>query len=333
MEQTTDLIRSARFRKEREADWVRLDGLVTKAETQGLRRMSFAEARDLAALYREATTSLAIAREISLDKGLLAYLEALTARAYLSVYAPQESARGVVARFMRKSGPMAMRNSWFYVAMGFLCMGLGGFAGYLLYFDDPAWFYVLMPPELAGGRGPDASNDYLRSVIYQNDPDSSGLGAFATFLFSHNTRIAIFVFGLGVFLCAPAIALTFYNGLAIGAFVGLHVDRGLGWDLFGWLSIHGVTELSAICIACGGGIQLGAAVLFPGQNTRAEALRHAGKDAAKLAIVAALMLVAAAFLEGFGRQLIQDVNSRLIIGWSIGFLWLAWFFLGGKAKS
>jgi len=333
MEQTTDLIRSARFRKEREADWVRLDGLVTKAETQGLRRMSFAEARDLAALYREATTSLAIAREISLDKGLLAYLEALTARAYLSVYAPQESARGVVARFMRKSGPMAMRNSWFYVAMGFLCMGLGGFAGYLLYFDDPAWFYVLMPPELAGGRGPDASNDYLRSVIYQNDPDSSGLGAFATFLFSHNTRIAIFVFGLGVFLCAPAIALTFYNGLAIGAFVGLHVDRGLGWDLFGWLSIHGVTELSAICIACGGGIQLGAAVLFPGQNTRAEALRHAGKDAAKLAIVAALMLVAAAFLEGFGRQLIQDVNSRLIIGWSIGFLWLAWFFLGEKAKS
>jgi uncharacterized membrane protein SpoIIM required for sporulation len=107
----------------------------------------------------------------------------------------------------------------------------------------------------------------------------------------------------------------------------------LGWDLFGWLSIHGVTELSAICIACGGGIQLGTAVLFPGQNTRAEALRHAGKDAAKLAIVAALMLVAAAFLEGFGRQLIQDVNSRLIIGWSIGFLWLAWFFLGGKAKS
>lgn len=333
MEQSTDLIRSARFRKEREADWVRLDGLVTKAETQGLRRMNFTEARDLAALYREATTSLAIAREISLDKGLLAYLEALTARAYLSVYAPQESARGVVARFMSKSGPVALRNSWFYVAMGFLCMGLGGLAGYLLYFDDPAWFYVLMPPELAGGRGPDASTDYLRSVIYQNDPDGSGLGAFATFLFSHNTRIAIFVFGLGVFLCAPAIALTFYNGLAIGAFVGLHVDRGLGWDLFGWLSIHGVTELSAICIACGGGIQLGAAVLFPGQNTRAEALRHAGKDAAKLAIVAALMLVAAAFLEGFGRQLIQDVNSRLIIGWSIGFLWLAWFFLGGKAKS
>ncbi|MEJ8561933.1 stage II sporulation protein M [Yoonia sp. GPGPB17] len=333
MEEPTDLIRSARFRKEREDDWMRLEALVTKAEGQGLRRMSFGEARDLAALYREATTSLAIAREISLDKGLLRYLEALTARAYLSVYAPQESARGIVARFMRKSGPVAMRKSWFFVLLGFLSMGLGGLAGYLLYLDDPAWFYVLMPGELAGGRNPEATTSYLRSVIYDDDPSASGLGAFATFLFSHNTRIAIFVFGLGVFLCAPAILLTFYNGLIIGVFVALHVDRGLGWDLFGWLSIHGVTELSAICIACGGGIQLGAAVLFPGQNTRAEALRIAGRDAAKLAIIAALMLVAAALIEGFGRQLIQDRNARLIIGWTIGGLWLMWFVRGGRAQS
>lgn len=328
-----DLIRSARFRKEREEDWARLEKLVAKAESQGLHRMSFDEARDLAALYREGTTSLAIAREISLDKALLHYLEALTARAYLSVYAPQESVRGVFSRFLRRGAPQAMRRSWLFIALGFLCMGLGALAGYLLYFDDPAWYYVMMPPELAGGRGPDASTSYLRSVIYDEDPDASGLGAFATFLFSHNTRIAIFVFGLGVFLCAPAIALTFYNGLIFGSFIALHVDRGLGWDIAGWLSIHGVTELSAICIACGGGLQLGAAILFPGQLSRIESLRQAGRDAAKLAIVAAVMLVAAALLEGFGRQLIQDMNTRLAIGWGIGLLWLLWFALGGRARS
>lgn len=332
MEEQTDLFRSARFRKEREGDWIRLEALVAKAESQGLRRMSFGEARDLAALYREATTSLAIAREISLDKGLLLYLEALAARAYLSVYAPQESARGVIARFVRKSGPEAIRRSWFFVLLGLLCLGLGGVAGYLLYLDDPAWFYVVMPPELAGGRGPDATTESLRSVIFQDDPSTSGLGAFATFLFSNNTRIAIFAFGLGVFLCAPAIMLTFYNGLAIGAFVGLHVERGLGWDLFGWLSIHGVTELSAIGIASGGGLQLGAAILFPGQHTRGEALRIAGRDAAKLAIIAGLMLIAAAILEGYGRQLVQDTNMRLMIGWGVGALWFWWFTQAGRER-
>jgi len=330
MSDQATLIRSARFRQEREADWIRLESLVNKAERGGVQSLQFDEARDLAALYRQATTSLAIAREISLDRALLNYLEALAARAYLSVYAPQERLGGVFARFFARSAPQAMRRSAVFVVMGFVCMGLGFLVGYLLYFESADWFYVFMPPSLAGGRGPDASTEYLRSVIFDADPQLAGLGAFATFLFSHNTRIAIFVFGLGVFACFPAILLTFYNGLILGAFYALHVERGLGWELGGWLSIHGVTELSAICIACGGGLQLGFAVLFPGQNTRKEALRLAGRDALKLAIVAGLMLFAAAFLEGFGRQLVQDTTTRYMIGWGVGALWLMWFTLAGR---
>lgn len=328
-----DLMRSARFRKEREADWQRLEKLVLEAERKGLQRMSFADTRDLASLYRQATTSLAIAREISLDKALLGYLEALTARAYLCVYAPQQRLGGLFKRFMSLGAPQAMRRSWPFILLGFLCMGLGALTGYLFYFESTDWFYVFMPAELAGDRGPNATTEALRSVIYDSDPDRSGLGAFATFLFSHNTRIAIFVFGLGVFACAPAILLTFYNGLILGAFYALHVDRGLGPDIAGWLSIHGVTELSAICVACGGGLKLGSAVLFPGERTRIDALRHAGHDAVKLALVAALMLLVAAFLEGFARQLVQDIYARFIIGWGVGALWLIWFTLGGREQQ
>ena len=333
MQETATTLRSARFREEREQDWIRLEELVGKAERRGVQSLTFDEARDLAALYRHATTSLAIAREISLDKALLAYLDALTARAYLGVYAPQERLGGVIGRFFSTSAPQAMRRSWAFIAAGFLCMGLGALAGYLLYLENSDWYYTFMPSDLAGGRGPDASTDFLRSVIYEADPETGGLGAFASYLFSHNTRIAIFVFGLGVFACLPAVLLTFYNGLIFGAFYALHVERGLGWDLGGWLSVHGVTELSAICIACGGGLQLGAAVLFPGQNTRKEALRLAGRDAVKLALVAACMLVAAALLEAYPRQLVQDIETRYAIGWGIGGLWLAWFLFAGRRRS
>ena len=326
------LMRSARFRAEREQDWIKLEALVAKAERGGVQSLRFAEARDLASFYRQATTSLAIAREISLDKALLEYLEALAARAYLIVYAPQERLGGLIGRFFAASGPQAMRRSALFVAAGFLCMALGGLTGFLLYLESNDWYYVFMPSGLAAGRGPDASTEFLRSVIYDDSPAATGLGAFAAYLFSHNTRIAIFVFGLGVFACLPAILLTFYNGLIFGAFYALHVERGLGWDLGGWLSVHGVTELSAICIACGAGVQLGSAVLFPGQNTRKEALRLAGRDAVKLAIIAALMLFVAALLEGFARQLIQDAGARYLIGWGVGALWLAWFLLGGRSR-
>ena len=325
-------LRSSRFRAEREANWRRLEDLVTMAERRGLRRMSFEQARDLAGLYRDATSSLAIAREISLDKALLAYLEALTARAYLVVYAPQLPVGGLARRFLSGGASQAIRRSWLFVLIGFASMALGTLAGWLLYAENAAWYYVVMPEGLSGGRGPDATTAYLRSIIYSDGEEHDGLTAFATYLFSHNTRIAMFAFGLGMFFCAPAMALAFYNGVILGAFVALHVERGLGWDLFGWLSIHGVTEISAICIATGAGVQLGAALLFPGNRRRSTALREAGRDATKLALVAALMLLAAAVLEGFGRQLIQNPHWRIGIGWGIGGVWIAWFLLAGRRR-
>ena len=53
----------------------------------------------------------------------------------------------------------------------------------------------------------------------------------------------------------------------------------------------------------------------------------------KLALVAAIMLIAAALLEGFGRQLIQDRTARFVIGWGVGALWLSWFVFAGRKRS
>ncbi|MGB0412035.1 MAG: stage II sporulation protein M [Pikeienuella sp.] len=324
-------LRSARFRAEREADWKRLDAIVTRAEKQGVRSLNFDDARDLATLYRQAANSLSVAREISLDKSLLTYLEALTARACLSVYAPQETLSGVVTRFLTIGAPQAMRRCFGHILLAFLAMGLGALAGAALYFESADWYGLFMPGEMIGGRSPLSTVDELKESIYQDDVSGlDQLSAFASYLFSHNTRIAIFVFALGAFAGIMTFWLTFYNGLIIGAFVALHIDKGLAWDIFGWLSIHGVTELSAIIVAAGAGFRLGSAVLFPGRRTRRDALRHNGRDAVKLALVAAIMLIAAAVLEGFGRQLVQDTSTRLIIGWGVGALWLAWFTLAGR---
>ncbi len=327
-------LRSARFRAEREADWRRLETLVDKAERQGVRALSFEEARALAAFYRQAAASLSVAREISLDRGLLDYLEALTARAYLAVYAPQETTRGLIGRFFATGAPQAIRRSLGALALAFLALALGGLAGWLLFFEDQTWYNTFLPGEMQGGRGLASSRAQLREAIYGGaDERVDHLGAFAAYLFSHNTRIAIFAFALGVAACLPSFALCFYNGLILGAFVALHVDRGLGWDIFAWLSIHGVTELGAIVVATAGGFRLGFAVLFPGALSRRAALRAAGPDAVKLALLAALMLVVAALLEGFPRQLVTDLETRLVIGWGVGALWGAYFARAGRGPA
>ncbi|MFL5017458.1 MAG: stage II sporulation protein M [Rhizobium sp.] len=329
-----DTLRSARFRLEREAHWRQLDELVTRAEKGGAAALGYDEVRNLATGYRQAMNSLSVARDISPDRALIAYLESLCARAYLVVYAPQESLGGLMRRLLLHGIPQAVRRSVLPLFIGFLALILGALAGYRLCANDPSWFYTLVPPEMADQRTPDASTDYLRSTIYGNEGhDSDQLAAFSSFLFSHNTTIVILIFTLGVFLSVPSFILTSYNGLILGAFFAMFYRRGLGYDVFAWLSIHGVTELAAIAIACAGGARLGLAVLLPGARTRKEALRHQAHDAVKLAILAALMLVAAAFIEGFLRQLIQDPLWRIVIGWGMGLFWVGWLLLGGRQSK
>ena len=45
------------------------------------------------------------------------------------------------------------------------------------------------------------------------------------------------------------------------------------------------------------------------------------------------MLIAAAFLEGFLRQTIQDPLWRIAIGWGVGALWVAWLTLSGRNRT
>lgn len=329
-----DLIRSARFRKEREPDWLKLETLIARSEKNGLSSLSYEEALDLSSHYRQAMNSLSVARSISLDKALLSYLERLCARAYMVVYAPQESIAGVVGRLFSHGIPQAFRRSAIPLLVGFLAMILGGATGYILLEQDPSWYFTFVPPELADGRTPGASANYLRGTLFDTgDRSGETLGTFSSYLFSHNTQIAILTFALGIFITLPSFVLTFYNGLLLGAFYGIFVDAGLGYEAFGWLSIHGVTELSAICVACAGGAHLGLAVLLPGNRTRRDALRENGRDAVKLMILAGLMLVVAAIVEGFFRQLVQSTELRIAIGWGLGAAWLSWLLLSGRRED
>ncbi|MEM9140660.1 MAG: stage II sporulation protein M, partial [Pseudomonadota bacterium] len=142
-------IRSARFRTEREADWKRLDQIVTRVEKSGTRTLNFDDARDLAVLYRQAMNSLSVARSISLDRSLLEYLEALCARAYLAVYAPQDTLAGLVRRTLVYGIPGAMRRSAIPLLLGFLALSLGAVVGYMLFFQDATWYNTFMPGSLA----------------------------------------------------------------------------------------------------------------------------------------------------------------------------------------
>jgi len=320
-------LKSWRFRAEREQDWRRLETLLNKAEAAGgARNLRRDELLEMPVLYRQALSSLSVARSISLDQSLVAYLESLCTRAYFIVYGARTRLPERIAAFFIRDWPAAVQALWRETLVSFVLSAAAALAAYILVRRDPDWFHAFVDPSLASGRDPTATTQSLRDTLYHDGPVSQGLSFFATFLFTHNAQIALFAFALGFLLCLPTAALMILNGGMFGAFLALFVSRGLGVEAGGWLMIHGATELYAIILAGAAGFSIGWSVCFPGERSRVDAAAEAGRRAATAMAGVVVMLFVAGILEGFGRQLIKDDLVRYAIAASSLFAWLAYFY-------
>lgn len=319
-------LKSHRFRTEREADWRALERLLAKAEGGRASRLTSAELMQIPLLYRSVVSALSVARATSLDASLVAYLEALAARAYFFVYGARAHLGDRLARFFRKDWPAAVRSLWRETLIATAILVFSTAAGFALVASNPDWFSSIIPDAMAQGRDPTATTAFLKDALY-HDAKGQPLSFFATFLFTHNAGVSILAFALGFAFCAPTALLVADNGLSLGALMALYGSRGLLPQLGGWLSIHGTTELFATVIAAGAGFRIGWAVMFPGPLTRLEAARAAGRTAGAAMAGVVVMLVAAGVLEGVGRQAIRLDWARYAIGGGMLTLWLAYFYL------
>jgi len=333
MTRRTLTLKSKRFREERQEVWKEMEALLQRIEARSVRNLTDEEMIKLPRLYRSTLSSLSVARATSLDQSVVSYLESLSTRAYYVIYGSQQRLRDRIYNFFARDWPLAVQGAWKELIVMTSLFFLGGLVGYMLVTSNPDWFYSFVGEGMSQGRDPTASEAKLRDTVYGYDSADGGLGAFAAFLFSHNSRVAILSFALGFAFGIPTILLMLNFGMLIGAMMAVFVNKGLGFEFTGWLFIHGTTELFAIFLAGAGGLLIGRAVAFPGEMTRMEALRSKAEQAAIILGGVVVMLFVAGLLEGFARQLVQSDWLRYGIGSTMLTLWLIYFFLPRKALN
>ncbi|KRA65064.1 hypothetical protein ASD79_19240 [Caulobacter sp. Root655] len=326
-------LKSYRFRAEREDDWRRLETLLAKVGKGSAKALSDEELLAMPVLYRQALSSLSVARATSLDQNLVDYLESLSTRAYFFVYGTRSSLVERLGGFFAQEWPAAAKALWRETLFSFLLTLAGVAAAYFLTLHDPDWFSAFVPEGLAGGRGPSASAEAMRATLYHKGGDHSGLSVFAAFLFTHNSGVAIFAFALGFAFCLPTAMLMAYNGCMLGAFLAAFGMKGLGFEAGGWLAIHGVTEIGAVILAGAAGLRIGWTLAFPGDLSRPAAMAQAGRQSATLMAGVVVMLFCAGILEGVGRQVIQNDFARYGIALVTLVLWPAYLYLPRRAKA
>ena len=325
-------LKSDRFRLQRKDEWERLERIVGLLEKGAPARLSDDDVLELPALYRSAASSLAVARETSLDSATLAYLEALVQRAWFQVYGPRTSLWRWLRGFIGGGWSRAVREIWLEICIALAVMVLGTIVGWLLVASDQEWFYRLVPGQFADARQPGASREKLAETIGGAD-SGEALGVFAAYLFSNNAQVSILAFALGFAFGIPSLMLLVHNMAVLGAMLWLFDGAGLTVELAAWLSVHGTTELFAILLAGAAGLHIGRSMAFPGDRTLLAAAAESGRRGALVMVGVVFMLIIAGLLEAYPRQLVTDTGARFAIGGGMLAFWIGLIVLAGRKRE
>lgn len=321
-------LKSLNFRQHREKSWRELERLLDKIEQNGIKSLNPKEIIRLAKLYRTASSSLCMIRNISLDKNLNQYLERLVTRGYLNVYCSKPP-ENLVTQFFTQTFPQTTRKYFYYHFTAFLILISGIIIGFWATSNDSLYYHTFINEELAGDRHPQSSKEILEKYLAPQK-NIKGLTQFSSMLFTHNSRVGFLCFSLGIMAGVPPIYLLFTNGGGLGAMSQVYHKNGLIVEWWAWILPHGITEFLAIILCAGAGIIMGLAIISPGKHGRIHQLKIRGQDAGVIVMGSVLLFFIAGLIEGYFRQLPFPITVRYLLASSTLFFWCWYFASVGK---
>ncbi|MDJ0779350.1 MAG: stage II sporulation protein M [Gammaproteobacteria bacterium] len=274
---------------------------------------------------------LAIAQERMYDAALVERLNRLVLDLYRELYRYRSETRLNLYAFVLRDFPHAIYRLRYYVLIAALLFVLPLLiAGTWTYFDDEA-VYSLM------------DGSQVRDVERMYDPEARKLGRereadtdlfMFGFYIKNNISVAFRCFAGGMVVGIGTLLVLLFNGMFIGGIAG-HLTRLDYVDTFYPFVIgHGSFELTAIVFSGAAGLRLGYAILHPGQFSRLDALRLAGRDVIPMLYGIVIMLIVAAFLEAFWSS---SASLPIAVKYSVGgLLWalvLGYCFSGWRRES
>ena len=280
------------FIEKHKTAWQRLEDLLKLLDASSLRRLHREEVRELGRIYRRTASDLAIARAESRDPRLINYLNSLVIRAHGRIYQADVQSGSRLKQFFRNDFPQTFRRTWRYTAVSFGVFALFSAIGFLGTRYDPEFSELMGVP-------PAFRELYIENKVHWWEDLNEANQIGASRIMTNNVQVTIYTFALGALFGVGTLYSLAFNGAVNAAVLALTYRAGYGNELLTFMAGHGVIELSCIFIAGGAGLLIGSALLMPGDLSRADALKSRGKDAIRLMMGVAVLLVVAGIIEGF----------------------------------
>lgn len=278
--------------------WHRLSVLVEKVRQSGVRALTTDEMLEYGRLYRRAVSDLSLARAHGLDARTIDFLNRLVGRAYGQLYRTESRGLPSLPKFFLHEFPRAFRRNVKYVAAAFAVFMVAGTLAFTTTLSDPENAAIFLDPGMLEGLA------QRHSRIEGGKPDfipSEFRPIASSGIMTNNIMVSFIAFSGGVVAGLGTIFILLYNGLHLGVVAAAMSQQSadVSRNFWSFVAPHGVIELPAIFIAAGAGLLLGYALINPGDYTRRDALKLAGREAITLIFGVIAMLVVAGSIEGF----------------------------------
>lgn len=245
-------------------------------------------------LFIQITDDLSYARTYYPNRSVKIYLNNLAQRVFQTIYKNRVRRRTKFRNFWSNELPQHMyegrKTLFFTLALFMISFGIGVFSS--MHDGEFARFIL-----------GDSYVEMTETNIAENDPmkvykDSGEIDMFLSITLN-NLWVSFLTLAFGIFFGVGTAYFILYNGIMIGAFQYFFIERGLFWDSFLTIWVHGALEISAIVIAGAAGLTLGRGLLFPGTLTRMQAFRQHGLRAIQMYMGITPIIVLAAINESF----------------------------------
>jgi len=317
-------VKAREFVESRAPDWDRVRELAERAERNRFRGLDKRSLDELTLGYRRMISDLALAQARFPRSRLLSELERAVARLHNVVYRGRKARWPDVRRTFSREIPRTVRAHWRYLVAALALFFVPAFTAYGVGMLRPALARTLVPSEvLEAAESGKLHTDRVLTLA----PPSWWSAKIAT----NNIAVVFAAFALGIVLGLPTVFLLILNGVMIGMVLAVYDQYGLAGRLWTFLIGHGVTEISAICLAGAAGLLLGDAVVAPGWRSRRDAMSENGRDAVRIVTGLIPTLTVAGLVEGFiSPSPIYPAPLKWVIGFGLGTaLWL-WLLVGGS---
>jgi uncharacterized membrane protein SpoIIM required for sporulation len=319
------------FEARHEGEWKALAAAIAAPKA----RQRPAGATEVPRRFRRVVAELAIARDRQYRTSLIDRLHALVVAAHFAVHGARvQGRRGIIAslwHFFVDEFPAEARRQWPFLAasaLAFFGPFLGGIVAIQVF---PDFVYYLVSPEtLAKMQSMYAPGSARFGAGREADTDLMMFG----FYIANNVRIDLQCLAGGVFFGLGTIAALVGNGVFLGAVAGHLTQVGYGENFWGFVCGHSAPELLGLVLSGAAGLMIGYALVAPGRQTRAAALRDRGRHAATILYGSALLTTGAAVIEAFWSSRVSiPFEAKLAFGSAVAVVTLVFLLYGGRRRE